>query len=215
MRKYDQIMDHLQVTDDMKARILSSLKQAEQAPASPASTLPFRHTKRYLSLAACLVLLIVGAAVLPHWQHNTPEPDEPGVMGVPNITEVDSVQALAEAVGFPVSDVPILPFTPTETDYTAYGQDLAQITYINQTQTAVYRKSPLEEDNSGDYNVYADVQTISITGISVTLKGNDGSYALAIWQSGSYSYSLSLSPGAAPDSWNSILSALIQAENQT
>lgn len=215
MRKYDQIMDHLQVTDDMKARILSSLKQAEPASASPAPTPPFRHTKRYLSLAACLILLIVGAAVLPHWQHNTPEPNEPGVMGVPNITEVDSVQTLAETVGFPVSDVPTLPFTPTETTYTAYGQDLAQITYADQTQTAVYRKSSLEEDNSGDYNVYADVQTISLAGIPVTLKGNDGSYALAIWQSGSYSYSLSLSPGATPDSWNTILSALIQAENQT
>lgn len=215
MRKYDQIMDHLQVTDDMKARILSSLKQAEKAPASPAPIRSFRPLKRYLSLAACLVLLIVGAAVLPHWQHNTPEQNEPGIMGVPNITEVDSVQALAETVGFPVSDVPTLPFTPTETDYTAYSQDLAQITYTDQAQTAVYRKSPLEEDNSGDYTVYTDIQTISVDGISVTLKGDDGSYALAIWQTDSYSYSLSLSPGAATDSWNTILSALIQAENQT
>ncbi|HAY64315.1 MAG TPA: DUF4367 domain-containing protein, partial [Ruminococcaceae bacterium] len=47
-------------------------------------------------------------------------------------------------------------------------------------------KSPGTEDNSGDYTVYAQEETLEISGNAVTLKGNDGAYSLAVWTDGSY-----------------------------
>ena len=46
------------------------------------------------------------------------------------------------------------------------------------------------DDNSGDYNSYSTVKVITVNMDSVTLKGNDGNYNLAVWSKGEYSYSL-------------------------
>lgn len=48
------------------------------------------------------------------------------------------------------------------------------------------------EDISGDYTKYSDVKTEKIGDWDVTLKGNDGKVVLAVWNDGTYSYSISL-----------------------
>ena len=42
-------------------------------------------------------------------------------------------------------------------------------------------------------------------GCTVTLKGETGSYTLAIWTDGNYSYSLSLSSGQPESVWQTII----------
>lgn len=57
-------------------------------------------------------------------------------------------------------------------------------------RTACIRKAPGAEDISGDYTVYGEVETVSVDGIPVTLKGDEGRVSLAIWTNGGYTYSV-------------------------
>ena len=61
------------------------------------------------------------------------------------------------------------------------------------------------EDHSDDWNEYPAQQTITAAGCTVTLKGETGSYTLAIWTDGNYSYSLSLSSGQPESVWQTII----------
>ena len=106
--------------------------------------------------------------------------------------DVDSASALSEKVGFEVRDLTGLLFTPDRVTYTSLWGETAQITYEGENQTVTYRKAPGKEDISGDYNVY-DTVTETVAGeTSVTLKGDEDGYVLALWTADGYSYALSL-----------------------
>ena len=94
--------------------------------------------------------------------------------------EVANAQALADAVGFPVSEAAVLPFEPQTVHYTSYWGQMAQITYEAGEQTAELRKSPGTDENSGDYT-------------------------LAVWTDGQYAYSLRLSQGQNAEVWQQII----------
>lgn len=89
-----------------------------------------------------------------------------------------------------------------------YWNELAEICYSGQGQTAVFRKSMGEQDNSGDYNSYGQIKEISVGNRCVTLKGDDDLYVLAVWFDGEFSYSLRLSAGSSENSWIEILSGI-------
>lgn len=72
-------------------------------------------------------------------------------------------------------------------------------------QTVLLRKSQGTEDNSGDFNQYPDVETLTMADADVTLKGADGRFTLALWQKDGFSYSLSLSQGQNLESWAEML----------
>ncbi len=65
---------------------------------------------------------------------------------------------------------------------------MAQTDYANGSAGACLRQSVGTEDHSGDWNEYPAQQTITAAGCTVTLKGETGSYTLAIWTDGNYSY---------------------------
>lgn len=204
-RAYDEIMEKIEVTPEMRRRVLERVAQEDIAPAR-SKVLRFPAWKRYLSAAACLVLLIAGAAVLPRLL--TPaQPDPPPVDAVPSIEEAASLQELSELVGFDVEMGSALPFEPEETTYCSYWNELAQIQYSGQGRTATYRQSAGTEDNSGDYTDYDDVVEVTAGGLPVTLKGGGGVYVLAVWTDGTFSYSLQLSQGAPKSGWIDMISA--------
>jgi hypothetical protein len=64
------------------------------------------------------------------------------------------------------------------------------------------------EDPSGDYTQYEEEQALSINGTSVALKGENGRYALALWQKGTYGYSLRLTEGIDLEAWEQLLRTL-------
>ena len=190
-KSYDEIMDKIEVTDEMRERILNNIQTADLPKKS--NVIPFSRLSRYLSIAACLALLIVGAVAVPKLFHgNDNQPDDELTATIPDIAECSSASELSDMVGFPVTDIPSLPFTATSTTYTSYWKELAQIEYAGSDETLLYRKSMEDGDNSGDYNEYETVTDATISDISVTLKGNGGLYQLAIWQKDGYSYSISL-----------------------
>ncbi len=71
--------------------------------------------------------------------------------------------------------------------------------------TALLRQSQGMEDNSGDFNQYSDMKTLTVADADVTLKGADGRFTLALWQKDGFSYFLSLSQGQNIESWAEIL----------
>lgn len=214
MKRYDEIMDHVKVTGDMRSRILENIEAGDIA-AERRRKQTGRTVTKLLSMAACLAVIIIAVSALRSPAQvstsddlQTNEGDTPGfVQGGADIVELDSAAALSAAVGFEVNDID-LPFTPEQTEYISYWHELAEIDYTGEGKTACYRKAAGTEDCSGDYNVYTDVTEFEAGSITVTLKGEAGQYALAIWTDGSYSYSLSLSDGLSLSDWQALMNSI-------
>lgn len=199
MTKYDEVMEKLEVTPEMRARILQNVETQMAEPRKKPNRL-----RRFAALAACLAVLLVGAAALPKLI-SSPAPEESETTIVNGMVEVTSKEELSEAVGFPVKSAQSLPFLPQSIYYTSYWGDMAQIDYENGGSTACFRQSLGEEDNSGDWNEYPAKESFTVNGCAVTLKGERDSYTLGIWSDGTYSYSLSLSAGQPASVWASIV----------
>lgn len=202
---YRELMEQVNLTLEARERILTNIQQADLSP-QPEKVVPFprrRQTwRRWASLAACLVVVVAVLVAVPLLRE---QPDTaPPVQVLPPFRQVDSLDALSEAVGFPVTEVSSLPFAPVSTTYTAYDEGLAEITYTGSGgQTATYRQSLGTEDNSGDYTLYEDTQVIPEN--NATLKGQDQRYTLALWTDGTYTYSLRLSSALSADAWQALL----------
>lgn len=199
MTKYDEVMEKLEVTPEMRARILQNVETQMAEPRKKPNRL-----RRFAALAACLAILLVGAAALPKLI-SSPTPEESETTIANGMVEVASKEELSEAVGFPVKSAQSLPFFPQSIYYTSYWGEMAQIDYANGGSTACFRQSLGEEDNSGDWSEYPAQKSLTVNGCAVTLKGEADSYTLAIWQDGTYSYSLSLSAGQPASVWESIV----------
>lgn len=202
-KEYDEIMEHIEVTSEMRQRILQHIQEEDISPA-PAKVVSLSVLRRRLSIAACFILLLAGAAALPGLLEHNAEP-EPPVLTVPDIVEAASLDELSGLVGFEVTADFSLPFEAEETTYRAYWGELAEVEYRGGGCTATYRQSLGTGDNSGDYNTYGDTKVITVNGTEVTLKGEDGVYVLALWTDGTYAGSLVLSPGAEESGWQTIL----------
>lgn len=200
---YDEIMEHVIVTEQMRRRVLAGVESADLGHAGSAARVS--HLRRYGAAAACAALLLVGAAVLPQYL-DMQQSQRPGqVETVPRFTEVSSLAELEDTVGFAMEELTELPFTVTDTVYTAFGREMAEIRYCGETETAVLRKAVGADDPSGDYTQYAEELVLDINGTSVTLKGEDGRYVLALWQKGGYAWSVRLWEGKEQSLWEQLL----------
>jgi len=144
--------------------------------------------------------VLVGPKLFNSSESRPPAQIENGIAGCA------SAEELSKAVNFPVSDVEKLPFDAAETNYRSYWGELAEIDYVGADgQSAVYRKSLGNDDNSGDYNVYSSTDEITVNTLTVELRGSSEGYTLACWTDGIYAYSLSLSSEVDAVEWNAII----------
>lgn len=201
-KAYDEIMEKIKVTPEMRQRILERVAQ-ENITSSFSKIVRFSALKKYLSLAACFTFLLVGVVALPRLLK--PAEPEPPSLGVSNIVEAVSLEELSKLVGFEVTVDFSLPFKIEKTAYSSYWNEMAQIEYNGGEYSVIYRQSQGTDDNSGDYNIYNDITEITIDSRNITLKGDDNIYVLAVWTNGTYSYSMSISPGVSKDDWYTIL----------
>lgn len=204
---YRELMEQVNLTPEARERILTNVQQADLSPQPEQKIVPFRPQKqtwrRWASLAACLVVVVAAVLAVPQFRGSDNDTTPPQLTGTP-FHQVDTLAALSDAVGFPVTEPTVLPFDPVSTTYTAYDEGLAEITYTGSGgQTATYRQSCETEDNSGDYNFYPDTQTLPDQ--NATLKGQDGLYTLALWTDDTYTYSLRLSSALSADAWQALL----------
>ena len=195
--KYEEIMDRVEVTPEMRQRVLSNLEQARK-PKRPA-------LRQLMSLAACLaIVLCCWYAWKPRQQTQV---ENPGAQGASQIENVASLEALSQKTGVPMKELTGLPFDVEATQYVSYWEELAEIRYFGQTDSLCYRKSHGTEDNSGDYNVYSQVKTLDVSGCAVTLKGGAEGYSLAAWTDGTYAYSISASKPLTEETFRGLLEA--------
>ena len=155
-KAYDEIMEQVEVTEEMQARILSNIRT--QKIHREKKILRYRKPLAYA--AAGLLLIMVGVSYLPKVQKNGPETESEQFFVGNGIEECSSIETLSGKVGFLVEELSGLPFTVDHTEYLSYWGDMAEIDYQGADETACYRKSKGEEDNSGDYNEYAEVRIL-------------------------------------------------------
>ena len=201
-KSYDEIMEEIQVTDEMRDRILQNIANTEiQKKSSVKRAARLYRWQKYSLTAACLALLLVGAATLPGlWSGNGQESAGPGnetgteelMSGSQwGLQECSSAETLSEAAGFAIEDLEQIPFDAQETYYMYLGDGLAEIRYYGAAEESLdYRKSMGEEDNSGVYLEFDRVQEEEVNGIQVTLKGDADRVYLILWQKDGFSYSI-------------------------
>lgn len=137
------------------------------------------------------------------------QPTPGNVDGNNGIMLVNSAEALREKVGFAAPSLSHLPFEVESISYTAYGSELAEVTYQGQDQTANVRKSLGKEDNSGVYRIYRTTETLTLNQTGVTLSGfSSDELVMAVWQKDGVSYSVVLSDGISIAEWEAVLQSL-------
>ena len=124
-------------------------------------------------------------------------------------TDYDSKDAAAQAAGFDLT-VPDEISGCSEKSYrvlSAEGDVMFEIIYASgEDETARIRKAPGADDVSGDYNEYAETETVDAGGVSVTMKGENGLVKLAVWTNGDYSYALSVESGLSQNDMAALVS---------
>lgn len=208
-------MDKIIVTPEMQERILKNISKTDLK--QKRKIISFRKTQKYLSIAACLAVLIAGAASFALWNQNgigANREEKPGMeANYGGVIELESREALEQAVGFQVQEPTDLPFEVMETSYVSLWDEIAEITYSDGTEDIIYRKALLteetgSEDISGDYNEYEHEEQLMIGSTQVTVKGNGAGENLAIWQDGTYAYSIMAPEGMTQDELSDILAGV-------
>lgn len=208
-RSYRKAMEHIEVTSEMRKRILENLAKAEKKPVR--KTVRFVPWKQVLSFAACAAVLLVGLKALPRGGElgGTPPAGSGVAVGNP-IQEYSSLEALSAAAGFEVKQPGNLPFEVQETTYSLISGELAQVEQTGPAgESVLYRISQEEGDNSGDYNIYSREETQTIDGVSIALKGGEDGWHLAIWQRADFSYSLNSSMNLTEEQMQAMLETVL------
>ncbi|WP_107631199.1 hypothetical protein [Agathobaculum massiliense] len=110
------------------------------------------------------------------------QPSDNGVQPPSPFQPCDTLDAAEEMAGFDLT----LPKTADKLE--AIENEMIQAFYGEDGTDMLIRKALGNEDISGDYNEYAQTETVD----GVTLKGTDGQFSLALWTNGEYTYSISV-----------------------
>mgnify|MGYP003374893425 CR=1 FL=1 len=139
---------------------------------------PKRIFSLVLGIALALSLVACGS-------NDTPAADnsKPGAVQPPSpFQPCDTLDAAEEMAGFDLT----LPKSADKLE--AIENEMIQAFYGEDGTDMLIRKALGSKDISGDYNEYAQTETVD----GVTLKGADGQFSLAMWTDGDYTYSISV-----------------------
>lgn len=92
MRKYNEVMEHIRVTEEMRERILGKIEEEELTVQSEEKQtdssqgrktekklpVPFRKYQKYMSVAAAFMILVIAAVLIPKVTMKTFDPAESG-----------------------------------------------------------------------------------------------------------------------------------------
>ena len=129
-------------------------------------------------------------------------------------TDYESPEAAEAAVGYEIS-IPESISGCSDKQYRAMEQDgdtMLEVIYAAdseaETEAGRVRKAPGSEDISGDYNEYAEQQSMTVGSVSATCKGEGGLVKLAIWTDGGYTYAVSVEDGCTADEMAALISQI-------
>ena len=122
-----------------------------------------------------------------------PEDEAPAGLGGVQIAnpfvDYDTLEEAAAQTGFDLTVPETVEGYPERMIQVMDGSML-QVIWLNGDDRLFVRKAAGTEDVSGDYNVYSDVQTITVGEREVTLQGEAGAYSLATWLADGYTYAV-------------------------
>lgn len=129
-------------------------------------------------------------------------------------TDYESPEAAEAAVGYEIS-IPESISGCSDKQYRAMERDgdtMLEVIYAAdseaETEAGRVRKAPGSEDISGDYNEYAEQQSMTVGSVSATCKGEGGLVKLAIWTDGGYTYAVSVEDGCTADEMAALISQI-------
>jgi len=200
----------MQIIGDIDEKYIDEAAPAEQKK----KAMRFTPWVRYASIAAC-AMLVIGVGIFAITQHSgniidTPaqseEADSSDFVQYGNpYAEYDTLEEAENTIGFEIS-VPDSYSEYTEPYYAVIEGKILEVQYYNgDDRGMIISKSRGSEDISGDFNEYNTVTETEVNGNTVTIKGSGDEFSLALWVSGDYSYSVSVSSGISENALKEII----------
>ena len=111
---------------------------------------------------------------------------------IPNpFVDYETLDAAAQAAGFALT-APEMVEGYSDKLIQVMSNSMIQIIFLDSDDNRLFiRKEAGDADISGDYNNYAEVNTVTVGEYSVTLKGDSGTVSTAIWTNDGYAYAVS------------------------
>lgn len=200
----------MQIIGDIDEKYIDEAAPAEQKK----KAMRFTPWVRYASIAAC-AMLVIGIGIFAITQHrgniiDTPAQSEEAdssdfVQSGNPYAEYDTLEEAENTIGFKIS-VPDSYGEYTEPYYAVIEGKILEVQYYNgDDRGMVIRKSRGSEDISGDFNEFDNITQTEVNGNTVTIKGSGDEFSLALWVSGDYSYSVSVSSGISENALKEII----------
>lgn len=155
--------------------------------------------KKLITLTFCIVMTLAMAAC---GTDNAPKElggdsaawgSENNKVEIPNpFEEYETLSEAAKAAGFEFSVPDTIPGYENR-QFRAIEQELIEVIYSNGDENPnalLIRKAAGSDDISGDFNEYAENNTVSVNDLEVTTKGNDGTVNVAIWTNNGYTFAI-------------------------
>lgn len=89
------------------------------------------------------------------------------------------------------------------------NDEMIQVIYQNGDSSVTVRKEAGSGDISGDYNQYAQSETVEVNGATVTMRGENSLVMVAVWENDGYTYAVTSGTGMSA----AAMTALIQSVN--
>lgn len=124
------------------------------------------------------------------------------------LADYETLTEAAQAVGFELTVPDALNGSDHRYVSTISNETLQVIYRKGEEETARIRKAAGADDISGDYNVYAQVDTATVNGVEVTLKGDAGKVSLAAWTDKGYTYAISVEGGISSSDMTRLVSGV-------
>jgi hypothetical protein len=119
-------------------------------------------------------------------------------------TDCDTLEEAGKLAGFDMT-APDTINGYSERVIRAVAGDMIEAIYRSGEDEVRIRKAAGSEDISGDYNVYAENNVISVDGLQVTMKGTDGKVNVATWTNSGYTFAIGISSGMSSDSVSALI----------
>ncbi len=183
---YDLIMEHISVTPEMEARIMSNLRKEGEKR----SRIKARAYMRWAAgVAACVAIGILCLSVVPMLQNQPQEPVDSVSAPLPPENYNTPAEAKS-ALSFDAYTPNALPDGYALDSCTVYDAGkMLELTYSSSDNEISYRTAEGSDDISGDYTEYAKEDTVTADGgASVLLKGDESGWQTAGWTAAGRTY---------------------------
>lgn len=107
------------------------------------------------------------------------------------IKECETLQEAESLIGFKANIPTKLPDGYIQDSICVIGDEILQAIYLQGENEICFRQAKGNEDISGDYNDYKEINIINVNELKVTTKGNNTKINLALWIKDNYTFAVS------------------------